>query len=58
MVRLLRLFSSGAAAQALESLGPSDLFGKERYILLYLDARGKMMLKGTFVDMRQQIDNK
>jgi putative CocE/NonD family hydrolase len=40
------------------SLGPSDLFGKEKYIFVYQDVRGKMMSEGTFVDMRPQIDEK
>jgi putative CocE/NonD family hydrolase len=40
------------------NLGPSELFGKEKYIFVYQDVRGRMMSEGTFVDMRPQIDNK
>jgi uncharacterized protein len=34
------------------SLGPSELFQKERYIFVYQDVRGKSMSEGEFVDMR------
>jgi putative CocE/NonD family hydrolase len=40
------------------SLGPSDLFGKEKYIFVYQDVRGKWMSEGEFVDMRPQVDEK
>ena len=34
------------------SLGPSDLFPKEKFIFVYEDVRGKMMSEGKFIDMR------
>lgn len=34
------------------SLGPSDLFGREGYIFVYQDVRGRMMSEGDFVDVR------
>jgi putative CocE/NonD family hydrolase len=40
------------------ALGPSELFGKEKYIFVYQDVRGRMMSEGVFVDMRPQIDDK
>jgi len=33
-------------------LGPSPLFGKEGYIFVYQDVRGRFMSEGTFVAMR------
>lgn len=33
-------------------LGPSPLFGKEGYIFVYQDIRGRWMSEGTFIDMR------
>ena len=33
-------------------LGPSPLFGKEGYIFVYQDVRGRWMSEGEFVDMR------
>jgi len=33
-------------------LGPSSLFGKEGYIFVYQDVRGRWMSEGQFVDMR------
>lgn len=33
-------------------LGPSALFGKEGYIFVYQDIRGRWMSEGTFVDLR------
>ena len=46
------------------SVGPSELFQKEKYIFVYQDVRGKFMSEGEFVNMRphnpkkrgQQID--
>jgi uncharacterized protein len=35
-------------------LGPSPLFGKEGYIFVYQDIRGRWMSEGTFVSMRPQ----
>jgi putative CocE/NonD family hydrolase len=32
-------------------LGPSALFGKEGFIFVYQDVRGRMMSEGTFVDL-------
>src|SRR5438874_1933907 len=32
-------------------LGPSPLFGKEKYIFAYQDVRGRWMSEGQFVDM-------
>lgn len=34
-----------------ENLGPSPLFGKEGYIFVYQDVRGKWMSEGEFVNM-------
>lgn len=33
-------------------LGPSPLFGKEGYIFVYQDIRGRWMSEGTFINMR------
>jgi putative CocE/NonD family hydrolase len=35
-----------------ENLGPSPLFGKEGYIFVYQDVRGRWMSEGEFVHMR------
>lgn len=35
-----------------ENLGPSPLFGKEGYIFVYQDVRGRWMSEGQFVHMR------
>lgn len=35
-----------------ENLGPSGLFGKEGYIFVYQDVRGRWMSEGEFVNMR------
>ena len=40
------------ADQYPKTLGPSPLFGKEGYIFVYQDIRGRWMSEGTFVDMR------
>lgn len=37
------------------SLGPSPLFGKEGYIFVYQDIRGRWMSEGTFVNMRPHV---
>ncbi len=36
-------------------LGPSPKFGKEGFIFVYQDVRGRNMSEGTFVDMRPQL---
>jgi hypothetical protein len=40
------------ADQYPENLGPSPLFGKEGYIFVYQDVRGRWMSEGDFVHMR------
>jgi len=40
------------AEQYHANLGPSPLFGKEGYIFVYQDIRGRWMSEGTFVRMR------
>ena len=40
------------ADQYHKTLGPSALFGKEGYIFVYQDIRGRWMSEGTFVRMR------
>lgn len=40
------------ADQYPENLGPSPLFGKEGYIFVYQDVRGRWMSEGEFVHMR------
>jgi uncharacterized protein len=39
-------------------LGPSPLFGKEGYIVVYQDVRGRWMSEGEFVNMRPHRPNK
>jgi putative CocE/NonD family hydrolase len=39
-------------------LGPSPLFGKEGYIFVYQDVRGRWMSEGEYVNMRPYIPNK
>src|SRR6185436_321409 len=39
-------------------LGPSPLFGKEGYIFVYQDIRGRFMSEGTFVPLRPHNPNK
>jgi putative CocE/NonD family hydrolase len=39
-------------------LGPSPLFGKEGYIFVYQDVRGRWMSEGAFVNMRPHLDEK
>src|SRR5260370_532038 len=36
------------------SLGPSDLFAKDKFIFVYQDVRGRQMSEGQFMDMRPQ----
>jgi putative CocE/NonD family hydrolase len=36
------------------SLGPSELFAKDKYIFVYQDVRGKQMSEGEFMDMRPE----
>src|SRR5947209_702417 len=36
------------------SLGPSELFAKDKFIFVYEDVRGRMMSEGQFMDMRPQ----
>ncbi len=40
------------------SIGPSPLFAKEGYIVVYQDVRGAFMSEGTYVNMRPQNDHK
>jgi uncharacterized protein len=40
------------------SLGPSELFGNEGYIVAYQDVRGRWMSEGEFVNMRPHRDSK
>src|SRR2546428_5502685 len=40
------------ADQYPNDLGPSPLFGKEGYIFVYQDIRGRWMSQGTFVNVR------
>jgi putative CocE/NonD family hydrolase len=39
-------------------IGPSELFARSKYIIVYQDVRGKFMSEGQFVDMRPYIANK
>lgn len=39
-------------------LGPSPHFGKEGYIFVYQDIRGRWMSEGTFIDLRPHNTNK
>lgn len=41
-----------------DSIGPSPLFAKEGYIVVYQDVRGAWMSEGTYVNMRPQNDHK
>jgi putative CocE/NonD family hydrolase len=41
-----------------ETIGPSPLFAKEGYIVVYQDVRGAFMSEGTYVNMRPQNDHK
>ena len=41
-----------------ETIGPSPLFAKEGYIVVYQDVRGAWMSEGTYVNMRPQNDHK
>jgi putative CocE/NonD family hydrolase len=41
-----------------ETIGPSPLFQKEGYIIVYQDVRGAWMSEGTYVNMRPQNDSK
>ena len=45
-------------AEYKDSLGPSLLFQKERYIFVYQDVRGKMMSEVDYVNMRPHIPAK
>jgi putative CocE/NonD family hydrolase len=38
-----------------KSLGPSEAFGKEKFIFAYQDVRGRYMSEGEFVNMRPQL---
>jgi putative CocE/NonD family hydrolase len=46
------------ADQYPSKLGPSSLFGKEGYIFVYQDVRGRWMSEGKFVQMRPHLPNK
>ncbi len=41
-----------------ETIGPSPLFAKEGYIVVYQDVRGAWMSEGIYVNMRPQNDKK
>lgn len=41
-----------------DSIGPSPLFAKEGYIVVYQDVRGAWMSEGTYVNVRPQNDHK
>src|SRR5437899_3033198 len=41
-----------------ESIGPSMLFAKEGYIVVYQDVRGAFMSEGAYVNVRPQNDHK
>jgi len=41
-----------------DTIGPSPLFAKEGYIIVYADVRGTWMSEGTYVNMRPQNDHK
>ena len=41
-----------------ETIGPSPLFEKEGYIIVYQDVRGRWMSEGEFMDMRPHNPNK
>jgi len=46
------------ADQYKNDLGPSPAFGKEGYIFVYQDVRGRWMSEGEFVDMRPHLAQK
>src|SRR5438445_4881116 len=46
------------ADQYKHDLGPSSLFGKEGYIFVYQDVRGRWMSEGEYVNMRPYIPKK
>ncbi len=46
------------ADQYPDNLGPSALFGKEGYIFVYQDVRGRWMSEGDFVQMRPHLPKK
>jgi putative CocE/NonD family hydrolase len=46
------------ADQYRDDLGPSPLFGKEGYIFVYQDVRGRWMSEGEYVNMRPYIPSK
>ena len=41
-----------------ETLGPSELFAKSKYIFVMQDVRGRYMSEGDFIDVRPIIENK
>lgn len=41
-----------------DTIGPSPLFAKEGYIVVYQDVRGAWMSEGTYVNVRPQNDHK
>jgi putative CocE/NonD family hydrolase len=41
-----------------DKIGPSELFAREGYIVVYQDVRGKMMSEGEFVNMRPYKEKK
>ena len=40
------------------SLGPDELFAREKYIFAYQDVRGRWMSEGEFMDVRPDIENR
>src|SRR5438105_7236531 len=46
------------ADQYKSDLGPSSLFGKEGYIFVYQDVRGRWMSEGEYINMRPYIPKK
>src|SRR5215468_7491793 len=40
------------ADQYRDNLGPSELFGREKFIFVYQDVRGRYMSEGQFVNIR------
>ena len=48
--------SPTALTRTSRDLGPSPLFGKDGYIVVYQDVRGRWMSEGEFVNMRPHRD--
>src|SRR6185503_9960754 len=41
-----------------ENIGPSELFARDGFIIVYQDVRGRWMSEGEFADMRPQASDK